>query len=95
MMRKFMMGVVAALGLGAAGATMAGESGRLLSEAPDRISGKTIRTKLENLGYRVDRLEAERGCWEARAVNDSGFPIKVKFDMATGDLVRAELRSKH
>ena len=82
MMRKFLMGAVAALALGAAGATVAGDSGRSRSEAS--ASGETIRTKLESMGYRVDRLEAERGRWEARAVNDSGFPIKVRYRHGDG-----------
>ena len=40
----------------------------------------------------MDRITAEHGCYEIRAVNDSGFPIKVVYARATGELVRAQLR---
>ena len=90
-MRKFLMGTAAALVLGAAGATVAAESSGVFPKAPDGISGEMIRAKLEGMGYRVDRLEAEHGYWEAVAVNDSGLPVKVKYDFATGDLIQARL----
>ncbi len=47
---------------------------------------------LEDLGYRVSRIEAEDGCYEVRAVNDSGFPIQAVYTRATGELVQARLR---
>lgn len=91
-MRKLIIGAVAALSLTAVGAAAAGENSGVFSRARDRVSGEAIRAKLEGMGYRVDRLEAERDCWEVRAVNDSGFPIKAKYDLATDELVQAKLR---
>lgn len=91
-MQKLVIGTVAALTLAAAGAAVAGESLGVFPKGSDQVSGEMIRTKLESMGYRVDRLEAEHGCWEARAVNDSGFPIKAKYDLTTGELKQAKLR---
>ncbi|WP_445503799.1 PepSY domain-containing protein [Microvirga sp. G4-2] len=56
------------------------------------VAASDVRRRLEDLGYRVDRVEAEHGCYEIRAVNDSGFPIKAVYVRATGELVRARLR---
>jgi hypothetical protein len=91
-MRTFIIGAVAVLTLGVAGAAVAEEKLSVSPIASERVSGETIRIRLESMGYRVDRLEAEHDCWKARAVNDSGFPIKVKYDRATGELIQAKLR---
>ena len=92
-MRKLIIGAVAALTLTAVGGAVAGEALGMFPKASERVSGNTVRTKLEGMGYRVDRLlEAEHDCWEVRAVNDSGFPIKAKYDLATGELMQAKLR---
>jgi hypothetical protein len=56
------------------------------------VAASDIGKGLEGLGYRVDRIEAEHGCYEIRAVNDSGFPIQAVFAQGTGELVRARLR---
>jgi hypothetical protein len=58
-----------------------------------RLPAEAIGKALEDLGYRVDRVKMDDGCYEARAVNDSGIPIEVRYHPATGDLVRARLRS--
>jgi uncharacterized protein YpmB len=91
-MRKLLIGTVAALAVGTAGASLAGESQRVVPKALDGVSSETIRTTLESMGYRVDRVEAEHDYWEVQAVNDSGLPIKTKYDFATGELIRAKLR---
>lgn len=56
------------------------------------IATSKVSKELEDLGYRVDRIKAEHGCYEVRAVNDSGFPIKAVYAQATGELIRAGLR---
>lgn len=93
-MQKLVIGAVAALTLAAAGAAVAGESLGVFAKGSDRVSSEIIRTKLESMGYRVNRLEAEHNCWEVRAVNDSGFPIKAKYNLTTGELMQAKLRSR-
>lgn len=91
-MRKFLIGAVAALALGVTGASLASESLSVLPKAPEGVSSSTIRTSLESMGYRVDRIEAEHDCWEVRAVaKDNGMAIKAKYDLATGELIRAKL----
>ena len=32
------------------------------------------------------------GCYDARAVNDSGIPIEARYHPVTGELVRARLQ---
>jgi hypothetical protein len=56
------------------------------------VATSEVSQGLEDLGYRVDRIKAEDGCYEVRAVNDSGFPIQATYAQATGGLVRARLR---
>jgi hypothetical protein len=89
-MRKILMITAVTLALGGA-AIAAGEGRDPSSPSPDRVSGETIRMGLEGMGYRVDRIEFEHGCYEVGAVNDSGFPIRATYD-ATGVLIKARLR---
>ncbi|MPR06223.1 PepSY domain-containing protein [Microvirga tunisiensis] len=56
------------------------------------VAASEVSKGLEGLGYRVGRIEAEHGCYQVRAVNDSGFPIQVLYARATGELVQARLR---
>ena len=70
-----------------------GSDSRCTHDADGRIVvASEISKGLEDLGYRVDRIKAEHGCYEVRAVNDSGFPIKAVYAHATGELIRAGLR---
>jgi hypothetical protein len=101
-MRKFLL--TSALALGAAAAipaivpALAGE-GRTgvydcrTAAGETRLPAEAIRKTLEDLGYRVDRVETDDGCYDARAVNDSGIPIEARYHPVTGELVRARLRS--
>ncbi|CAM5280633.1 hypothetical protein AFEL58S_00212 [Afipia felis] len=91
-MQKLVIGAIAALTLGSASAAVSGDSLEVFPKGLNRVSGEMIRTKLESIGYRVDRLEAEHHYWEVRAVNDSGSPIKAKYDLTTGELMQAKLR---
>ncbi len=56
------------------------------------VAASKVTRGLEELGYRIDRIRVEHGCYEVRAVNDSGFPIKAIYARATGELVQARLR---
>ncbi len=103
-MRKTLLTATLALGAAAAAIpaiapAMAGE-GRSAGSyhcrvAPGevRLPAEAIRRTLEVLGYRVDRVKMDDGCYEARAVNDSGIPIEARYHPVTGELVRARLRS--
>jgi hypothetical protein len=63
----------------------AGAEGRI-------VAAGEVRKGLEDLGYRVDRIKDEHGCYEVIAVNDSGFAIKAHYSNATGELIQARLR---
>ena len=89
-MRTFVIATAAALAFSAA--AIASDSRDVGRAASGGVSSDTIRINLENMGYRVSRIEAEHGRYEARAVNDSGLPIEVTYDAGTGELVRAKLR---
>ena len=84
---------VALLALGFSASAWAGDGSRCTSTSGGpAMSAASVRSNLENLGYRVDKIETEHGCYEVRAVNDSGYGIKAIYHPATGDLVRAKLR---
>ncbi|WP_406856127.1 PepSY domain-containing protein [Alsobacter sp. KACC 23698] len=72
-------------------ATVAAASMALAGESKS-AAGDAIRQHLENLGYRVSHLEVEHGRLMLRAVNDTGLPIKLTYDPATREMLRAALR---
>jgi len=82
------------LATGLAVPALADGSDSRCTRSPDGgiVAASEVSKGLEDLAYRVDRITAEHGCYEIRAVNDSGFPIKVVYARATGELVRAQLR---
>jgi hypothetical protein len=84
----------ALLATGLAVPALADGSDSRCTRSPDgrSVTASAVSKGLEDLGYRVDRIKAEHGCYEVRAVNDSGFPIKAVYTQATGELVQARLR---
>ncbi|PSC02479.1 hypothetical protein SLNSH_23865 [Alsobacter soli] len=76
--------IAACATVAAASMTMAGES--------KSAAGEAIRQQLEGLGYRVSHVEAEQGRLKLRAVNDTGLPIRLTYDPATGEMLRAAIR---
>ena len=100
-MRKILLTTALALGAAATVSVMApafAEEGKaaayLCRIAPGQalLPPDAIRSTLQELGYRVDRVKFDDGCLEARAVNDSGIPIEVRYHPVTGELVRASLK---
>jgi hypothetical protein len=89
-MRNFLIASAAILA-STAGASMAADQ-RDPFPAFEPAMGDTIRMGLEAAGYRVERMKAEHGRYEARVVNDSGLPVKAVYDAHTGELLRAKLR---
>ncbi len=83
----------AALAFGIAAPALADEGRAACSAAPAQagVPASAIRSSLEGLGYRVDRVKAEHGCYEVRADNGSGYPIKAVYHVGTGELVQARL----
>ena len=103
-MRKILL--TSALALGALAAAIPGITPAMAQEGRDagpyacrtapgevRLPAEAIRKTLEDLGYRVDRIRMDDGCYDARAVNDSGIPIVARYHPVTGELIRARLRS--
>jgi hypothetical protein len=92
-MRTSLIMTAAALTLGLGGLAMAGDTDARCARNTDgrSVAASTAQRTLEDFGYRVDRVEAEHGCWEIRAVNDSGYPIEATYN-AAGELVQARLR---
>lgn len=84
----------AILAAGIAAPVLADDSGSrcMSSGAGGVVAASEVSKGLEDLGYRVSLIKSEHGCFEVRAVNDSGFPIKAVYNQATGELVKARLR---
>ena len=79
-----------------AGATLAREESRPKQDnsQEQRISPSEMKTRLNDLGYDVRRIEAEHGKVDARLVERrSGRSVKATFNARTGELVRAKLES--
>lgn len=101
-MRKILLTTVLALGAAAAAAPALAGAGAGKDALHDRcqvasgevrLPAEAIRKTLEDLGYQVDRLKLDDGCYEAQAANDTGIPIEVRYHPVTGQLVQARLRS--
>lgn len=92
-MRTIIM-TTALLAAGLATPVLADGSDSRCTRSPDGriVAASEVSKGLEDLGYRVGRIKAEDGCYEVRAVNDSGFPIRAVYTQATGELVQARLR---
>jgi hypothetical protein len=59
---------------------------------PQALSTDTMRQKIDLLGYDVRSLKVDDGVFKARIVErQSGGLVKARFDLATGELVRAQL----
>lgn len=94
-MRKNIILLAAAFTLGLGGLALAGKSEH--SRRTEALKGEkvpmgTIIRTLEEQGYRVVRAKTDDGCYEIRAVNDSGYPIEATYNRADGELVRAKLK---
>jgi hypothetical protein len=51
-----------------------------------------MKSRIDQLGYDVLRLEHDNGAYEARIVDrTSGGIVKAHFDLVTGELLRASL----
>ena len=55
------------------------------------ISREAMTRKINDLGYDVGHLEAERGHYEAHIIErKSGSTVKARFDGKDGELIRAK-----
>ena len=82
------------VGLGATGVAVADnlQSGIGIEVKEQAISPADIKARMDELGYDVHRLRVGNRNYKAYLVDrQSGGAVKVKFDKATGNLVRAKL----
>lgn len=79
-------GLLASLAI--AGNSQAGERDcRAPGAAVQPLPLSNLAAKLEQQGYRdIGKLEVERGCFEARAFNQTGDAYKLKGDAQTGQI---------
>lgn len=91
-MRKFLIAGTAAYVLGAVGIAIAAESAAVLPAGSGPVSSDSIRKDLESMGYHVVRIASEHDTYKVRANDtETGTPLKLTYDVATGGLVKAKL----
>lgn len=54
------------------------------------MSREQITEKAEAMGYKVQRIKAENGCFEVHALNENGARFEIYFDTVTGEVVKTE-----
>jgi hypothetical protein len=92
-MRKFLIAGTVAFALGVAGMAMAADSSAVGPEGSGLVSSDTIRKDLEGMDYRVVRIATEDDTYKVRATDmETGASLKLKYDLATGELIKAKLR---
>ena len=93
-MRRIMtMAVIATLG-GTIGAALAEDGTAAREIYSQAISLDAMKQKIDALGYDGRRLKMDDGVFKAQIIDrQSGGGVKVIFDLATGELVRARLAS--
>lgn len=91
-MRRIAMLTVLTLLAGTTTSALAeGDRRRATREAPS-VSAASIAAKLDALGYDVRRLKLDDGQYKVSARDRaSGGLVKVRFDPANGELMRAKL----
>lgn len=82
-----MLGVVAGV---TTGAVASDREVRIEATGAPAIATESIKTRIDQLGYDVVRLERDDGAFDALIVDRaSGGIVKAHFDLATGELLRA------
>ena len=90
-MRTIMAAALLTIGIAAPALADGGRAACSASPVLTAVPASTVLGSLERLGYRVDRMKAEHGCWKVTASNDSGYPIKALYHAGTGELMQARL----
>ena len=81
---------VLATAFGSLAVASTAEPGCSGAATPGSATASSVAKSLEELGYRVDQVEAKYGCWKAEAINDSNIPIEALYD-GSGALLAADL----
>lgn len=87
-MRKLILFSLAAAILGATTTVEAGSLGRPCTTAPQTqwLSLEALQTKVEALGYKVQKVKLKNACGEIYALDKNGARIELFVDPTTGEI---------
>ena len=88
-MRKLSLIFLTAVMLGAAATAEAGSLGRPCTTAPQTewLSLEVLQTKVEALGYKVQKAKLKNACGEIYALNKNGARVELFVDPTSGEIV--------
>jgi hypothetical protein len=88
-MRKLALIFLTAVMLGAAATAEAGSLGRPCTTAPQTewLSLEVLQTKVEALGYKVQKAKLKNACGEIYALDKNGARLELFVDPTSGEIV--------
>jgi len=88
-MRKLALISLTAVMLGAAATAEAGSLGRPCTTAPQTqwLSLEALQTKVEALGYKVQKAKLKNACGEIYALDKNGARVELFVDPTSGAIV--------
>ena len=88
-MRKLALIFLTAIMLGAAATAEAGSLGRPCTTAPQTewLSLEVLQTKVEALGYKVQKAKLKNACGEIYALDKNGARVELFVDPTSGEIV--------
>ena len=88
-MRKLALISLTAAMLGAATTAEAGSLGRPCTTAPQTqwLSLEVLQTKVEALGYKVQKAKLKNACGEIYALDKNGARVELFVDPTSGEIV--------
>ena len=88
-MRKLALIFLTAVMLGAATTAEAGSLGRPCTTAPQTewLSLEVLQTKVEALGYKVQKAKLKNACGEIYALDKNGARVELFVDPTSGEIV--------
>jgi len=88
-MRKLSLIFLTAVMLGAAATAEGGSLGRPCTTAPQTewLSLEVLQTKVEALGYKVQKAKLKNACGEIYALDKNGARVELFVDPTSGEIV--------
>ncbi len=88
-MRKIALFTAAAIVIGAAAGAQAGSLGRPCTSAPQNqwLPMQDLQTKVEALGYRVQKAKLAKACGEFYTLDKAGNRVELFVDPTSGEIV--------
>jgi hypothetical protein len=87
-MRFASVALAAALAVGLSGKAWAEEDRCPETPAQQWMAIDKVVEKAESLGYAVSQAKRSKGCWEVEGYDRNGAEIEIRFNPATGDVVK-------